>query len=67
MNFRHLLEKHLLARQFFDAVSQRLCEAGLDDEARLSIIEAQTPPRTSVESVSPRCTRPRKAINGISA
>lgn len=28
MNFRHLLEKHLLARQFFDAVSQRLCEAG---------------------------------------
>ena len=71
MNFRHLLEQHQLARQLFEAINQWLCDAGIMMKqgtlVDATIIEAPTPPKTSVESVTPRCIRPRRAISGISA
>lgn len=71
MNFRHLLEQHQLARQLFEAINQWLCDAGIMMKqgtlVDATIIEAPTPPKTSVESVTPRYIRPRRALSGISA
>ncbi len=68
MNFRHLLEQHQLALQLFDGVNEWLCKDGImlkqGSRVDATII---TLSRTSVEGVTPRCTRPRKAISGISA
>ncbi len=71
MNFRHLLEQHQLARQLFDAVNLWLSDAGIMMKqgtlVDATLIEPLARPRTSVASVTARCTRPRKAINGTSA
>lgn len=69
MNFRNLLELHQLARQIFDTINLWLYEAGImmkqGSLVDAAIIEAPNSIKKSVESVTPRCIRPRRAISVI--
>jgi hypothetical protein len=78
LNFRHWLERHELSRALFAEVSAMLEERGLLMRQSLprrrpgaqSLMRPSSPPRprpkTRAKPAIRRCTRPRKAISGIS-
>jgi len=71
MNFRHLLEAHQLAPRILERVNARLEAQGLLLREG-TLVEARwlplrPRPRTRISNATPRCTRPRRATNGISA
>src|SRR4051794_39587993 len=78
LNFRHWLERHDLSRSLFDEVSAMLEERGLLMRQSLprrrpgaqSLMPRSSPPRprrrTKTRRATRKCTRPRKAISGIS-
>ena len=59
LHFRHLLEKHDIARKMFDDVKHRLDASGL--------ITHRVRPRTRRSPVILRCTPRRRGIRGTSA
>ena len=72
LKFRHLLEEHDLTRQIFAEVGALLSERKLLDERRRhrrchdhrgAVLDEER----AQGARSFRCTRPRKATNGISA
>jgi len=69
--FRHLLEKHKLGERIFAEVNAYLRKSGVKGSTGTivdaSIISAQVRRKTPQRSATRRCTRPRRAINGISA
>ena len=69
LKFRRLLEEHNLGEAIFNDIKERLQQAGLmmrgGTIVDATIIHSTPPPRTRKESVIRRCTRPRRAINGI--
>jgi IS5 family transposase len=64
LKFRHLLERHSLARKIFSEVSNWLTEAGvLIKESTLmdlTIVEAPTSTKKKRVNLSPRCIRRQK-------
>ena len=69
--FRHLLETHDLGRQLFDEVQRHLAAKGLKVATGTivdaTIISAPSSTKNAKKARVPRCTRPRRAISGISA
>jgi IS5 family transposase len=69
--FRHLLEKHDLAKDVFKAVSRHLHDAGLKLSqgtiVDATILGAPSSTKNRDKARDPECTRPRKAISGTSA
>lgn len=70
LKFRHLLERHDLARQVFEAVNQWLSEAGvLLKEGSLvdaTIIEAPSSTKNKTGERDPEMHQTKKAISGTS-
>ena len=78
LHFRHWLEQHQLTKGLFDEVGAMLEERGLLMRQSLprrrpgapsSMPQSSPPrprPRTRQRRAIPRCTRPRRAISGIS-
>jgi IS5 family transposase len=71
LNFRHLLEKHNIAKLFFHAISNTLEQCGYMMRGgqlwmpHLSVRQAR--PKTQRESVTPKCIKHKKGMNGILA
>ena len=71
VKFRRLLEEHKLTERIFEAIKTHLADKGLSFGRVLSSTRPSSlhrpRPTTPRRSATPRCTRPRRAINGISA
>lgn len=71
LHFRHLLEEHGIGKLFFDAISRCLEQAGRmmrgGSIVDATLISAPSSTKTGKRSGIPKCTRPERAINGISA
>lgn len=69
-NFRHLLETHDLCKCLFTAINADLAARGLllreGTLVDASLIAAPSWTKNQKRERTPRCTRPRKATNGIS-
>ena len=70
LNFRHWLEEHDLTRALFDEVGAMLEERGLlmrqGTIVDATIIAAPPSTKNKSKAATRRCTRPRRAISGIS-
>ena len=70
LNFRHWLEQHDLTRALFDEVGAMLEERGLlmrqGTIVDATIIAAPPSTKNKRRPATRRCTRPRRAISGIS-
>jgi IS5 family transposase len=70
LTFRHLLEKHGLGEQIFETVKAHLSALGMTmrqgTTVDATLIARPAPPRTRKGRGIRRCTRPRRAISGIS-
>jgi len=71
MNFRHLVERHQLARTLLETINQWLTDSGVMMKqgtlVDASIIEAPTSTKNKKISEIWKCIRPKKAIIGILA
>jgi IS5 family transposase len=71
LNFRHLLETHDLCKALFTAINADLAARGLllreGTLVDATLIAAPSSPRMRSARATRKCTRPRRATNGISA
>jgi transposase, IS5 family len=68
LRFRHLLEAHNLSLQLLATVNATLTQKGLllkqGTAIDATLIAPPVLPRTTAVSATPKCTRPKRAING---
>lgn len=71
LRFRHRLEKHKLADQILATVNDLLTQRGLllkvGTVVDATLIAAPSSTKKKTRPVTPKCTRPRRAISGTSA
>lgn len=69
LNFRHLLERHKLGERIFEEVGVHLSERKLlmreGTIVDATIIAAPSSTKNAKKEPTPRCARPRRAMNGI--